>query len=171
MDGYISEIRVVAFDFIPNDWLPCDGRLLEIKEYQALYSLIETTYGGNKNMGTFALPDLRGRTPLCLGDFSPLGIAEYGGFEDVQLTEDTMPAHSHRVVCSTEVGNQQSGKDAFFAQSKANNYTNTEPKSESLVKNNSMVSQRGGNVSHNNIQPSIGLNFLICFNGIYPRRG
>lgn len=171
MNGYISEIRMVPFDFVPDNWLPCDGRVLKIEEYQALYRLIETTYGGNRKDGIFALPDLRGRTPLCyvFGSYSKIyKNGEYGGLEDVSLTIEQMPEHTHRVVCSPTIGNQKSGENAFFAYSEVGNYTNTEPKSESLVENNSMVSQRGGNIAHNNIQPSIGLNFLICVHGDYP---
>jgi len=173
MNGYISEIRMVPFDFVPDNWLPCDGRVLEIEKYQELYSLIEIIYGGNKNMRIFALPDLRGRTPLCK-DFSSVTKiyknGEYGGFEEISLAIEQMPEHTHSVVCSSEIGNQKSGENAFFAYSEVGNYTKTEPKSESLVKNNSMISKRGGNVAHNNIQPSIGLNFLICVKGIYPPR-
>lgn len=173
MNGYISEIRMVPFDFVPDNWLPCDGRVLKIEKYQALYSLIRTTYGGSDEEKIFALPDLRGRTPLCK-DFSSVTNGykngEYGGLEDVSLTIAEMPEHTHDVVCSPEIGNQKSGKDAFFACSEVENYITTEPKSELLVQNSSMVSQRGGNVAHNNIQPSIGLNFLICVKGVYPLR-
>ncbi|MDD2888705.1 MAG: tail fiber protein [Aliarcobacter sp.] len=180
MNGYISEIRMVPFDFVPDNWLPCDGRVLKTEEYPALFSLIDITYGGTKDKKMFALPDLRGRTALCFGKYKYENLqkeitveyknGEYGGLEDVSLIVEQMPAHSHIVVCSHETGNQQSGENAFLAYSEVGNYTNTEPKSESLVKNNSMVSKRGGNVAHNNIQPSIGLNFLICVKGVYPRR-
>ncbi|MEW6550789.1 MAG: tail fiber protein [Campylobacterota bacterium] len=178
MNGYISEIRMIPFDFVPDNWLPCDGRVLKTEEYPALFSLIDITYGGTKDKKMFALPDLRGRTPLCFGRYENLQkeiIVEYkngayGGLEDVLLTEKEMPEHTHYVLCSPVIWNQQSGKNAFFAYSEVKNYTTTKPKSESLVKNNSMVSQRGGNVPHNNIQPSIGLNFLICVKGTYPPR-
>lgn len=170
MNGYISEIRMVPFDFVPNNWLPCDGRLLKVKEYPALFSLIDIRYGGTEDKKMFALPDLRGRTPLCISKYGDYTNGEYGGLEDVSLSEATMPEHTHEVVCCSAVGNQNSGKDAFFALSDAFNYTYTELGSESLVENSFMVSMRGENKAHNNIQPSIGLNFLICVKGIYPPR-
>lgn len=176
MNGYISEIRMVPFDFVPDNWLPCDGRVLKTEEYPALFSLIDIRYGGTKDKKMFALPDLRGRTPMCFGKYEDLEKkitveyknGEYGGLEDVSLTEKEMPEHNHYVLCSPAIGNQKSGENAFFAYSySAGNYTDTEPN----VENNSMVSYRGGNVPHNNIQPSIGLNFLICVKGVYPTRG
>lgn len=178
MNGYISEIRMVPFDFVPDNWLPCDGRVLEIEKYQALYSLIETTYGGNKNRGIFALPDLRGRTPLCFGKYENLEKeitveyknGGYGGFEEISLDIGQMPRHTHDVFCSTQIGNQKSGENAFFAQSAAENYITPGLEPEPFMGSWSMVSYRGGNVAHNNIQPSIGLNFLICVKGIYPPR-
>lgn len=166
MNGYISEIRAVAFDtstILPEGWLPCDGRTLLIRDYQALYSLIEKHYGwyGEKY---FNLPDLRGRTHKCILDELP--YHRYSGSEDISLTLDQMPSHTHKVVTSLK-DNLQNGKDGFFASTNFNNYFSGDI---DIIENNYMVSSAGGNIPHNNIQPSIGLNFLICFDGQYPKR-
>ena len=100
MESFIGEIAWVAFDFAPRGWAFCDGQLLSIAQYQALFSLIGTTYGGDGRT-TFALPDLRGRSSLHAGEGSGLTnrvIGEQGGVETVTITTNEMPSHTHDIT-------------------------------------------------------------------------
>lgn len=101
VDPYIGEISIVAFDYAPPGWLPCDGRLLQINENQALFALIGNRYGGNQSQKTFALPDLRGRIPLGVGlgpTLTPRTLGQQGGAEQMALKTAQLPAHVHSVV-------------------------------------------------------------------------
>ena len=96
-DPYIGEIRAVAFDFVPRGWMACNGALLPIAGYSALFALLGTTYGGNGTT-TFALPDLRGRSAVGVGTgngLSPVIQGQSGGTENVSLTTAQLPAHTH----------------------------------------------------------------------------
>src|ERR1041384_8234847 len=95
---YVGEIRMFAGNFAPAGWMFCEGQLLPISEYETLFNLIGTTYGGD-GQSTFALPDLRGRIPMHFGNGFPL--AETGGVETVTLTVSQIPAHSHALLGST----------------------------------------------------------------------
>ncbi len=110
-DQYVGEIRLFAGDYAPENWAFCDGRLLSIAEYQMLYSLIGTTYGGD-GVSNFALPDLRGRVPVSQGNLTtPSGtvafhIGQMGGKESVTLTANTIPAHTHMAAVQSGSGDQ-----------------------------------------------------------------
>src|SRR5262245_1516974 len=110
---YVGEIRIFAGNFAPAGWMFCEGQLLPISEYETLFNLIGTTYGGD-GQSTFALPDLRGRIPLHFG--SGFTLAETGGVETVTLTVSQIPAHSHTLLGSTSIatltdaGNNVGGK-------------------------------------------------------------
>src|SRR5690348_11621993 len=95
---YVGEIRIFAGNFAPAGWMFCEGQLLPISEYETLFNLIGTTYGGD-GQSTFALPDLRGRIPLHFGN--GFTLAETGGVETVTLTVSQIPAHSHAFLGST----------------------------------------------------------------------
>ncbi len=95
---YVGEIRIFAGNFAPYGWMFCDGSLLSIPEYETLFNLIGTTYGGD-GQSTFALPDLRGRLPLHFGN--GFTLAETGGVETVTLTVSQIPAHSHALLATT----------------------------------------------------------------------
>src|SRR5215813_9335030 len=94
---YVGEIRIFAGNFAPAGWMFCEGQLLPISEYETLFNLIGTTYGGD-GQSTFALPDLRGRVPMHFG--SGFTLAETGGVETVTLTVSQIPAHSHPFLAS-----------------------------------------------------------------------
>src|ERR1700740_1095035 len=94
---YVGEIRIFAGNFAPAGWMFCEGQLLPISEYETLFNLIGTTYGGD-GQSTFALPDLRGRVPIHSG--SGFTLAETGGVEEVTLTQSTIPAHTHTAVAA-----------------------------------------------------------------------
>src|SRR5258708_1367191 len=97
---YVGEIRMFAGNFAPAGWMFCEGQLLPISEYETLFNLIGTTYGGD-GQSTFALPDLRGRVPVHQGN--GFTLAETGGVETVTLTIQTIPAHSHPLVASNDI--------------------------------------------------------------------
>src|ERR1700746_795558 len=99
---YVVEIRMFAGNFAPAGWMFCEGQLLPISEYETLFNLIGTTYGGD-GQSTFALPDLRGRVPIHMGN--GFTLAETGGVETVTLTISQIPAHSHPLLASSDTAN------------------------------------------------------------------
>src|SRR5437764_2411090 len=111
---YVGEIRMFAGNFAPAGWMFCEGQLLPISEYETLFNLIGTTYGGD-GQSTFALPDLRGRVPLHFGN--GFTLAETGGAETITLTVSQIPAHSHAFLGSTGPGNQTNPQNSVTATS------------------------------------------------------
>jgi microcystin-dependent protein len=110
---YVGEIRMFAGNFAPAGWMFCEGQLLPISEYETLFNLIGTTYGGD-GQSTFALPDLRGRLPLHFGN--GFTLAETGGAETITLTVSQIPAHSHPALATTTGQNASSPNGAVLAQ-------------------------------------------------------
>lgn len=171
MDAFIGEIRIFAGNFAPNNWSLCDGHLLSIQNYQALFALIGTTYGGDGS-STFAKPDLRGRLPI--GDQQGTGftnrvIGQAIGSENVTLTEVQLPAHQHQLAVSTTA--------ASLSQASANliggglHYVSaTETSFTEGAMETGTIGAISGNASHNNMMPYLVLNFIICLNGIFPSR-
>lgn len=105
MDPFIGEIRLVGFNFEPQGWAFCDGRLLPVHQHQALFSLLGTLYGGD-GITTFALPDLRGRSPVGMGTgpgLNPVNLGQKSGQENVTLQQTQMPAHSHTISVAGSV--------------------------------------------------------------------
>src|SRR5438874_2968124 len=102
---YVGEIRQFAGNFAPAGWMFCEGQLLPISEYETLFNLIGTTYGGD-GQSTFALPDLRGRLPMHFGN--GFTLAETGGVEEITLTVSQIPAHSHPALATNDNGQQSS---------------------------------------------------------------
>jgi len=103
MDNYLGEVRIFAGNYAPEGWQFCNGQSLSVSEYQALYSLIGTTYGGD-GVNTFALPDLRGRVPVGVGSgpgLTPRVLGQSGGSEEVALVESQIPAHGHNLTVNT----------------------------------------------------------------------
>src|SRR5258706_5552963 len=111
---YVGEIRMFAGNFAPAGWMFCEGQLLPISEYETLFNLIGTTYGGD-GQSTFALPDLRGRIPLHMGN--GFILAETGGVETVTLTVSQIPAHNHAMLATTNPGNQANPTGQVTAES------------------------------------------------------
>src|SRR5437870_1250464 len=109
-EPYVGEIRLFAGNFPPNGWMFCEGQLLPISENEVLFQLIGTTYGGD-GQSTFALPDLRGRVPIHQGTGSGLStyiLGENGGVEEVTLTTQQIPIHTHPALCVTSGGSASS---------------------------------------------------------------
>ncbi|WP_340075262.1 phage tail protein [Leptobacterium sp. I13] len=170
-DQYIGEIRMFAGNFAPRNWAFCDGRLLPISQYQALYSLLGNTYGGDGRT-TFALPDLRGRAPMAPGRGPGLSnriLGEKGGTETNTLSTLQMPPHSHNVNAVSSDGSESVPTNNLLAGSGAldREYSNANP--DTTMKSN-MISTSGGGQPVNNMQPYSVVNFIIALDGIYPPR-
>jgi microcystin-dependent protein len=179
MDPYLGEIRMVGFNFAPVGWMLCNGQLLPISQYQALFSLLGTTYGGNGTT-TFALPDLQGRVPINQGQglgLTPYTMGQNGGTENVTLLSTQMPMHNHNVGVSNAAGTISDPTNNVLAQ--CNSGTARDPKltvpnfvstAATGVLSPATISQAGGNQPHANIQPYLCVNFIIAYNGIFPSR-
>lgn len=161
---YIGEIRMFAGNFAINGWAFCDGSLLPISNYDTLFSLLGTTYGGD-GVNTFALPDLRGRVPLHFGNGFVQG--QQGGSESVTLTTTQLPVHQHGLRASANVGGASSPANAVPAQGPAGGvqiYT----QDNSVQPTVTPVASVGGNQPHENRQPLLVLSFIISLGGVYP---
>src|SRR5579862_4114078 len=121
---YVGEIRMFAGNFAPAGWMFCEGQLLPISEYETLFNLIGTTYGGD-GQSTFALPDLRGRLPLHQGN--GFTLAETGGVETVTLTISQIPVHSHAALANSGAGANGSPANSVWASSSLNSYSTNPP--------------------------------------------
>lgn len=175
---YIGEIQIFAGNFATEDWAICDGSLLEITEYSALYALIGTTYGGD-GINTFALPDLRGRIPIHQGQGNGLTnkvIGEMGGTENVTLTANQMPQHVHEQTLTLPVnsglGDQNTPEGNYLSVNPArtNGFSsNVSNATMGTVLNVSgSTAPTGGNQGHENRMPYLSVNYIIALNGIFP---
>lgn len=162
-EPYVGEIRLFAANFAPAGWLFCHGQLLSISENETLFTLIGTTYGGDGE-STFALPDLRGRIPLHQGNGAVL--SGQGGSESVALTVQQIPAHTHPLQASTDVATQSSPGGNVPAQSTAADLYIADTPITGLAA--STLGPTGGSQPHENMQPFLGLNFIISLFGIFP---
>ncbi len=160
---YVGEIRMFAGNFAPAGWMFCEGQLLPISEYETLFNLIGTTYGGD-GQSTFALPDLRGRIPLHQGN--GFTLAETGGVETVTLTVSQIPAHTHPLIASSSTGNQLiPGGNLVAASFNVTPYINDVPTANM---NPGAIGSTGGSQPHDNFQPYLCVDFIISLFGIFP---
>ncbi|HWS25547.1 MAG TPA: tail fiber protein [Xanthomonadales bacterium] len=160
---YVGEIRMFGGSFAPAGWMFCDGQLLPISEYETLFQLIGTTYGGDGE-STFALPDLRGRIPFHQGN--GFVIAETAGTESVTLTTQQLPAHSHPLLANSQVATEtRPGTSAVPASPSPLIYNNLPPFSQM---NAAAISPVGGNQPHENRPPYMVVSFIISMYGIFP---
>ena len=161
---YVGEIRMFAGNFNPAGWWFCDGTLLPISEYETLFNLIGTTYGGD-GQSTFAVPDLRGRLPLHQGNGFILG--EAGGVEEVTLTVAQLPAHSHAFMASGDIANSPNAQNNVVARSSTvQAFLNSNP---SVAMSPQFVGPVGGSQPHTNFQPYLCISFIISLFGIFPQ--
>jgi len=171
-EPFLAEIKIVGFNFAPRGWAYCDGQILPINQNQSLYSLLGTTYGGDGRT-SFALPDLRSRTPIHVGDGHPLG--QKSGTETVELTAAEMAAHTHAVKGTTAtadkgaVGNNADRGYATVPQSEAFDIIYGDP-GNIVSMGAGTVSNVGGSQAHDNMQPFLTLGFCIALRGLFPSR-
>src|SRR5690242_18068950 len=159
-EPFLSEIRIMSFNFAPKGWALCNGQLLPINQNQALFSLLGTTYGGDGRVN-FALPDLRGRAPMHVGSGHTLG--ERAGQEAHTLTTQEAPAHNH--VVNVVNSNATVGPTGGFPAA-ANALYHPAPADTSLAP--STITNVGGGQAHLNQQPFLVLSFAIALQGIFP---
>ncbi|MCE1191426.1 MAG: tail fiber protein [Acidovorax sp.] len=170
MDPFIGEIRAFAFGMIPKGWAVCNGSLLAIAQNQPLFSLLGTRYGGN-GQTTFALPDLRGRTPVGYGQTQSGGLplGTNGGSETVALTTAQVPSHSHALRGTTGLATTNNPANGVLAQTaNAASAAYAAPGSATLAA--AAVASSGAGLAHENMQPSLVVNWCIAINGIFPSR-
>jgi len=168
-EPFVGEIRMFAGTFAPRGWAFCDGQLLAVSQYDALFSLLGTIYGGDGRT-TFALPDLRGRIPIHAGSgpgLSPRTQGERGGAESVTLTTGEMPPHQHSQLASGEVADRADPSEALSAVQEAPAYG---PAANLVSMQADTVAVAGGSQAHENVQPFLCLHFIIALVGIYPSR-
>lgn len=171
MEGVISEIRLWAANFAPRNWMFCHGQLLPIAQNSALFSLLGTTYGGNGTT-TFALPDLRGRVPVGVGQAPGLNNVVQGemrGSETTTLTVANLPMHTHQVKVSNKFsgGDHPAGK--YFGASASDKGFYSDASDNSLMAPD-VITPAGGSIPIDNRQPFIGMNYIICLYGLFPSR-
>ena len=170
---YVGEIRMFAGNFAPAGWMFCSGQLLPISEYETLFNLIGTTYGGD-GQSTFALPDLQSRVPIHVGtgpDGTTYQLSESFGVETVTLTTQQMPIHTHAVVASTDGGNVLSPQNAVLAapaSSQAGMMGYAPAGSTDLTMAGTEITPLGGSQPHDNMQPYLCINYIISLFGIFP---
>lgn len=178
MDEFIGMIKIFGGNYAPKDWAFCDGSIFTISSNTALFSILGTQYGGNGTT-TFAIPNLMGRVPVGFGQgqgLSSYNIGDFGGTTNVALSQQEMPPHNHSFVVSSAnatqaipeqnvgtIGTPCTGAGRSIVQSNGFNMSppNTILHQASLLSN-------GGNQPHNNMQPYLGLNYIICLRGIFP---
>lgn len=176
MEGTIGEIRMFAGNFAPRYWAFCNGQLLPINQNQALFSILGTTYGGN-GQTNFALPDYRGRTPIGQGTgpgLSSMYLGQTGGTESTTLLISQIPAHSHTLNASangptlnTASGNLSASQSRSNGGTMPNVYV---PAANPVAMGPSAIGNTGGSQPFSNLQPYLGMNFIICLSGVFPSR-
>lgn len=177
-DAYAGEIRI--FPYIRQDlanWLPCDGRALSVSTYQVLFAVIGTVYGGDGRQ-TFNIPDFRGRVPVGQGTLvTPTGnvsfaMGQKGGEEAVTLNGAQGVAHTHMLNATTNTGNTATPGPGVMMGSNATylHYVPIPASPSYTPLADATLTKVGGNQSHTNIMPTMGLGFFICTNGLFPQQ-
>ena len=163
-EPFLSEIKIVSFNFPPKGWALCNGQLLPINQNQALFALLGTTYGGN-GQTNFALPNLRGQVPIHFGSGHTLG--EAAGSSAVTITSQTMPQHQHILQASTATADTDAPDNTTLLGGSAPNDLYTGFASATAMTPSS-VTNVGGSQAHTNMMPYLVLNFIIALQGIFP---
>lgn len=163
---YVGEIRQFAGTFAPVGWMLCQGQIVPISEYDVLFNLIGTTYGGD-GVETFALPDLQGRVPMHMGTQGGItyNIGEKAGTESVTLTTQQIPVHSHVPLAAT-VGGSDAPAGAVWGNSTTGVPYAAPP--GTLAMNPASVTASGGSQPHDNMHPFLTVSFIISMYGIFP---
>lgn len=162
---FLGQILPAAFQFAPKGFAQCNGQLLPIAQNQALFSLLGTQYGGDGRV-TFALPDLRGRTPIGASNQNPVGAT--GGSENVTLLPQNLPTHVHQLAGTNAATTTRNPNGALFGTSTANLYAPAGGPQVTLAPQS--IANSGGTQPHGNMQPFRTINFCIALTGIFPSR-
>jgi len=168
---FLSEIRIVAFNYAPNGWALCNGQTLPINQNQALFSLMGTYYGGD-GVRTFQLPNLQGQTPLMMGTTfaGTYNIGQTGGEMNHSLIASELPPHTHTMPASNTTATTGTPTKATLAQpSAAIGYAYGVPTGSTAMAPQA-IANAGQGLPHNNMQPYLVVNFIIALVGIFPSR-
>ncbi len=171
-DPFIAEVVIFAGNFAPRQWAFCDGQLLPISNNTALFSLIGTIYGGDGRT-TMALPDLRGR--VAIGPRTGPGLSTYregekGGTQSVTLTTSQIPSHNHIINADKTLGTSTNPANNFMAIDSGTDKIYSTSVTAPTTMNANAVGHTGGNLSHENRQPYLAINYVIALFGIFPSR-
>jgi len=188
MDEYIGVVKIFAGLFAPVNYLNCDGTLLPINQYTALFSILGTTYGGN-GTSNFALPDLRARMPIGITGTGPspqppmnVVQGEIGGLSSVTLTVNNLPSHTHIATLNVNSGNSANSVPAAgnsiatpgaipaHGSFMGTLGFNTSAPNVALATGSVVNALTGSNIPLNTQSPYLGIRYIICVNGIYPSR-
>ena len=161
-EPFLSEIRIMSFNFAPRGWASCNGQLLPINQNQALFSLLGTTYGGN-GQTNFALPDLQGRVPIHVGNGHTLG--QGAGEKSHTVTIPELPGHTHLASASSTAGNDPNPAAHVLASPLSLSYRAADALTPLQA---GTIANSGGSQPHQNMQPYLSLNFCIALQGIFP---
>jgi microcystin-dependent protein len=166
---YVGEIRMFGGNFAIAGWAFCNGQLLPISEYETLFNLIGTTYGGD-GQSTFAVPNMAGRVPIHQGQGPGISqnyqIGELGGVTDVTLTTQQLPVHNHFMTASQNQGTSANANGQVLALGpNVQLYRQIAP---ALTFANNVVTNTGGSQPHDNLMPYLAINFIISLFGIFP---
>jgi microcystin-dependent protein len=165
---FLGELRIMSFNFAPKGWALANGQLLPINQNQPLFALFGTTYGGDGRVN-FALPDLRGRVPVYVGQGITLG--QRAGEENHTLNQSEMAAHNHTLTGSSTPADQVSPADNLLGTGNPATFTAYSTSTSNLIPLvPSSILNTGGSQGHVNMQPYLVLNFCVALQGIFPSR-
>lgn len=164
-EPYIGEIKLFPFNWAPKGWSRCDGQMLPVNQNQVLFALLGTKYGGDGRQN-FALPDLRGRA--IMHSSSQYYVGFKGGAEGVTMECSQVGYHSHYFRCTNNPANSQNARTRYFAN--ANDVLYSQPTSAINSLHPATIVATGGDLPHNNMQPSFVLNYCIAIEGAFPSR-
>jgi microcystin-dependent protein len=179
LEPYISEIMIVSFNFPPKGWAFCNGQLLPINQNQALFALLGTNYGGN-GQTNFALPNLRGKVPIHIGEGYLIG--QTGGSSSHTVSLSQLPVHTHQIQKPEQQGlvtakaktgttaNKTTPEGNYFAENIAETKRFSNRADGSLGNAVPTIGNTGGSQPHNNMQPYLVLNYVIALQGVFPSR-
>lgn len=170
-DNYVGEIRMFAGNYAPVNWALCDGSLLPVTEFQMLFAVLGTTYGGDGS-STFAIPDLRGRLPVHQGHSpggSPYMIGQAFGTETVALSALEMPQHTHGLVGTADSADSAEPGERLFAETGGNHAYNGDA-AQPVPLSSAFLTESDSSQPHDNRMPALGVNFIIALTGAYPSR-
>jgi microcystin-dependent protein len=181
-DQYLAEIRIFGFPFAPQGWAQCNGQIMAIQQNSALFSLLGTTFGGN-GTSNFGLPNLMGNIPLHVGRAQPgpglsvYDLGEMGGSPTVALLAPEMATHSHSPMVTTKIGTVSTATGNQPARAYVGNVTqNSQGLLYAAVANPAIqfppqtITGIGGGLPHNNMMPTLFLNYCIALQGAFPAR-